>query len=62
MTNQLFRTGLTNDEAFTVQESGNVGQTILNSDGAIIAWTTDPWAAQVICRLLNENQELLVKT
>jgi hypothetical protein len=44
---------------FSVRRSGNVGQEILDQDGRIIAWTTDGWAAQVICRLLNENEALL---
>lgn len=44
---------------FSVRESGNIGQEILNADGKIIAWTTDRWVAQVICKLLTENQGLL---
>lgn len=24
-----------------------------------VAWTTDPWVAQVICKLLTDNEELL---
>jgi len=44
---------------FSVHQSGNVGQEIIDDDGRIIAWTTDEWAALVICRLLNENEELL---
>jgi hypothetical protein len=47
--------------SFSVLESGNVGQTILNCDGEVIAWTTDAWVALVICKLLNENEELLYK-
>jgi hypothetical protein len=38
---------------------GNVGQEIVDHDGRIIAWITDEWVAQVICKLLNENEELL---
>lgn len=45
--------------AFTVRQSGNIGQEILGPDGQIVAWTTNDWAAQVICRLLNDNEELL---
>lgn len=45
--------------AFSVHRSGNVGQETLDQDGRIIAWTTDEWTAQVICKLLNENQGLL---
>lgn len=44
---------------FSVHHSGNVGQEILDKDGIIVAWTTDQWTAQVICKLLNENEELL---
>jgi hypothetical protein len=44
---------------FSVRRSGNVGQEVLDQDGRIIAWTTDDWAARVICRLLNENEDLL---
>lgn len=47
--------------AFSVHDSGGVGQSIVNCDGEIIAWTTDGWVAQVICRLLNENENLLYK-
>jgi hypothetical protein len=45
--------------AFSVRHSGTVGQEVLGPDGRIVAWTTDGWAAQVICKLLNENEELL---
>jgi hypothetical protein len=44
---------------FTVRRSGNVGQEILDSNGRIIAWTTDPWVDQVIVKLLTENEGLL---
>jgi hypothetical protein len=44
---------------FSVRHSGNVGQEVLDQDGRTIAWTTDAWAAQVICRLLNEHEGLL---
>ena len=47
--------------AFSVRHSGNIGQEILDQAGKIIAWTTDEWTAQVICKLLNENQELFRK-
>jgi hypothetical protein len=46
-------------DAFSVRPSGNIGQVVLDPDGRIIAWTTDTWVAQVIVRLLNENEELL---
>ena len=44
---------------FVIRRSGNVGQEILDQDGKVIAWTTDEWVAQVIRKLLNENEELL---
>ena len=46
-------------DAFTVRQSGNIGQEILDQDGTIVAWTTDAWLAQVICKLLTENEGLL---
>ena len=45
--------------AFTVRQSGNIGQEILDQDGNTIAWLTDAWLAQVVCKLLNDNEELL---
>jgi hypothetical protein len=44
---------------FSVRTTGNIGQEILDPDGRIIAWTTDPWVAQVVARLLCENEHLL---
>ena len=44
---------------FSIHQSGSIGQEILDADGRIICWTTDEWVAQVIARLLNENEELL---
>jgi len=44
---------------FGVRSSGNVGQEILDADRKIICWTTDPWVAQVICKLLTESEVLL---
>ena len=35
------------------------GQEILDQDGTVVAWTTDAWLAQVICKLLSDNEELL---
>ena len=46
-------------DAFTVRQSGSIGQEILDQDGNTIAWMTDAWLAQVICKLLTENEELL---
>ncbi len=47
------------NQQFWVRQSGNIGQEILDSNGQIIVWTTDGWTAQVIARLLNENEDLL---
>jgi hypothetical protein len=44
---------------FWVGQSGNVGQEVLDQEGRIIAWTTDDWVAQVVCKLLNDNEGLL---
>jgi hypothetical protein len=44
---------------FSVRHSGNIGQEILDQDGKIIAWTTDPWIAQVICKLLTDNEGMI---
>jgi hypothetical protein len=46
-------------EAYLVRPSGNVGQVVLDPDGKVIAWTTDLRVAQVIARLLSENEGLL---
>jgi hypothetical protein len=45
---------------FSVRPSGNVGQVVLGPDGEILAWTTDPWVAQVIAKLLGDNEHLLL--
>ena len=45
--------------AFTVRQSGSIGQEILDQDGNTIAWMTDAWLAQVVCKLLTENEGLL---
>jgi hypothetical protein len=45
--------------AFSVRASGNIGQVVLDPDGKVIAWTTDSWVAQVIARLLSNNEHLL---
>jgi hypothetical protein len=47
---------------FSVRPSGNVGQVVLGPDGETVAWTTDAWVAQVIARLLSENDQSLVIT
>ena len=45
--------------AFTVRQSGNIGQEILDQDGNTIAWMTDARLAQVVCKLLTANEGLL---
>ena len=39
----------------TIRSNGSIGQELLDADGQVIVWTTDPVLAQVIARLLNEN-------
>jgi hypothetical protein len=46
--------------AFSVRSSGDVGQDVLGPDGGVVAWTTDPWVAQVIAKLLGDNEHLLL--
>ena len=46
-------------EPFSIKQSGNIGQEILDHDGTIIAWTTDAWIAQVICKLLNDHEGMI---
>ena len=46
-------------EPFSIRRSGNIGQEILDQDGKIIAWTTDAWIAQVICKLLNDREGMI---
>ena len=45
---------------FTVRASGCVSQEILGADGQVLVWTIDAWIAQVICKLLTENEGLLL--
>jgi hypothetical protein len=45
-------------DSFSVRPSGNIGQEILDSNGKIVAWTTDAWMAQVIVKLLSDNEYL----
>lgn len=45
---------------FTIRSNGSIGQTVLDANGNAIAWTTDVIVAQVICRVMNENEGLLV--
>jgi hypothetical protein len=47
---------------FSIRRSGNSGQEILDRDGKIIAWTTNPWIAQVMCKLLNDNEGMIPHT
>ena len=38
----------------SIQTNGSIGQTLIDADGNAIAWTTDEFVAQVICRMLND--------
>jgi len=46
-------------EPSSIRRSGNIGQEILDQGGKIIAWTTDAWIAQVICKLLNAHEGMI---
>jgi hypothetical protein len=52
-------TGCATQEPFAIRQSGSIGQEILDQNDKIIAWTTNVWVAQVICKLLNEHEEFL---
>ena len=43
---------------FAIRSNGGIGQEILDTNGKVIAWTTNEWVAQVICKLLTENHNL----
>lgn len=43
---------------FQVRLSGNVGQEIVNQDGKIVCWTTDPVMAALICKLLTLHRRV----
>lgn len=45
--------------SFAVRQSGNIGQELIGPDGTVIAWTTDAWIAQAICKLLIDHEELI---
>lgn len=42
---------------YIVQQSGTIGQEILDGNGTVICWTTDPWLAQVIAELLTQAEK-----
>ena len=44
---------------FVVQDSSNVGQTIVDANGRVVCWTTDWWIAEVIATLLTEHASWL---
>jgi hypothetical protein len=44
-----------------MRSSGTIGQEIIDPDGKIIFWTTDPREARLIYLLLNVNEELYHK-
>lgn len=48
--------------SFIVKSSGTIGQEIIGSDGTVICWTTDPWLAQVIAKLLTDADEFGILT
>jgi hypothetical protein len=43
---------------FQVRQSGNVGQEIVNQEGKIVCWTTDPVIAALICKLLTLHRKV----
>ena len=49
------------DGTFTIRRCGQMGQEIVDPDGRILAWTTNEWIAQVLCRLCNEQETLFCK-
>ncbi len=46
---------------YQVRESGNVGQEIVNEDGNIVCWTTDPVVAALIAKLLTLHRKVAEK-
>ena len=42
-------------EPFATQTNGSMGQTIVDTNGLSVAWTTDPVIAQMICKMLNDR-------
>jgi hypothetical protein len=45
--------------SFTIRDFEGMSQEIIDPEGIVIAWTTHPWVAQVLCRLLTENEEFV---
>ena len=45
------------EQPFLIRNNGSIGLEILDADGNVIAWTTDPVIAELICRLLTEFDE-----
>jgi hypothetical protein len=43
---------------FQFRESGNVGQEVINEEGKIVCWTTDPVTAALICKLLTLHRKV----
>lgn len=41
-------------KAFTIQQSGNLGQEIISPSGKILAWTTDQVFGSFMVQLLND--------
>jgi hypothetical protein len=48
-------------QSFSVRQSNKVVHAITDPDGSILAWTTNERMAQLMCKLLNQNEELLRK-
>lgn len=46
---------------FSVRQTGEVGQEILDPNGQVIAWTLDHVLAALIATLLTENQEMFIQ-
>jgi hypothetical protein len=45
-------------KGFSVRQSSKVIQAITDQEGNIVAWSTNEQMAQLLCKLLNEHQEL----
>lgn len=43
-----------NNESYKIQQSGNIGQEIISSQGKVIAWTTDPVIGALLISILNK--------
>lgn len=48
-------------DPYSVRQSGTIGHEILDQDGVVVAWTTDPVMAALIATLLTESQEMFIQ-